>query len=538
MDLGECENILKDNYNISKNDSLYILQVITEEEGMKIPKLDYEVYYPLNNSKELTKLNLALCENTKIEISISVKINDLLDKYDPNSDYYNDICSKATSESGTDISLKDRKKEFVNNNMSLCEENCELIEYIKEKEKAKCSCNIKLSIPSDYNTKFNKNDFFKSFIDVRNIFNLNIMKCYKTVLKANSLMKNYGFSIIGTIMIFYFIDLFIFMTSSFNNIKKVVKSIAFSLKNNGNPIKKKKDKNKDKKKKRKKISEKNCIEDKNNKEIKPKQNISMQVTQNIIFNSFNRMDEKKDTIINKNNIYIDKILIIQDFELNSLEYEEALKLDHRNYLQYYGSLLKYNHPILFSFGSYDDYNSKIIKIFLFFFSFCLDFGINALFFNDDTMHKIYEDKGKFNFLYQIPQILYSTLISKLIDSFIRSFALTQDNIVEFKRKIINKEIIKYKIFFLSLKIKFILYFISTFIILTFLWYYITCFCGIYINTQIHLIKDCIISLIMSLFIPFVLYIIPGVFRISSLRAEKPSRKLLYNFSSFLEKWLC
>ena len=160
------------------------------------------------------------------------------------------------------------------------------------------------------------------------------------------------------------------------------------------------------------------------------------------------MDEIKDTIINKNNIYIDKILIIQDFELNSLEYEEALKLDHRNYLQYYGSLLKYNHPILFSFGSYDDYNSKIIKIFLFFFSFCLDFGINALFFNDDTMHKIYEDKGKFNFLYQIPQILYSTLISKLIDSFIRSFALTQDNIVEFKRKIINKEII-YFVFYIN-----------------------------------------------------------------------------------------
>ena len=34
------------------------------------------------------------------------------------------ICSKATSESGTDISLKDRRNEYVYNNMSLCEENC------------------------------------------------------------------------------------------------------------------------------------------------------------------------------------------------------------------------------------------------------------------------------------------------------------------------------------------------------------------------------------------------------------------------------
>ena len=86
---------------------------------MKIPKVEYEVYYPLNNISNLTKLNLSSCKDTKIEISISVKINGSLDKYDPNSNYYNNICSKATSESGTDISLKDRKNEYVNNNMSL-----------------------------------------------------------------------------------------------------------------------------------------------------------------------------------------------------------------------------------------------------------------------------------------------------------------------------------------------------------------------------------------------------------------------------------
>ena len=29
INLGECENILKDIYNISKNDSLYMLQIIS-----------------------------------------------------------------------------------------------------------------------------------------------------------------------------------------------------------------------------------------------------------------------------------------------------------------------------------------------------------------------------------------------------------------------------------------------------------------------------------------------------------------------------
>ena len=61
---------------------------------------------------------------------------------------------------------------------------------------------------------------------------------------------------------------------------------------------------------------------------------------------------------NKQNIY--KTLFKEDFELNSLYYKEAIKLVQRIYCQYYLSLLKYNHPILFSFGFYNDYNSKII----------------------------------------------------------------------------------------------------------------------------------------------------------------------------------
>ena len=544
MDLGECENILKSYYNISKTNSLYILQIISEE-GMKIPKVEYEVYYPLYNSNNLTKLNLSLCKDSKIEVSISVQIDDDLDKYDPKSDYYNDICSKATSDSGTDISLKDRKNEFVNNNMSLCEENCELIGYNHTKGKVKCSCDVKLNIPPNYDSKFDKKDFLKSFTDIENILNINIMKCYKTVLRLNSLIKNYGFIIVGFIIALYFFSLFTFIAVSFNIIKKEIYNIMFSSNIKGNPKKKKNSKNK-KKIKEKYLSKKDILDNENksnklklNEKNVNKLNYQGQLTLNIIKQSYNKMNKQKYSINNMNNKYLYNIFKLKDFEMNSLSYEKALKFDHRNYCQYYISLLKYNHSILFSFGCYNDYNSKIIKIFLFFFSFCLDFTINALFFTDDTMHKIYEDKGKFNFLYQIPQILYSTLISRFIDSFIRKFALTQDNIIELKQeraKIFIEQKIKKLLYIL--KCKFIIFFITTFMILLFLWYYITCFCGIYINTQIHLIKDTIISLITSLLIPFALYTIPGIFRICSLKVESSSRKILYNFSSFIENWLC
>ena len=76
---------------------------------MKIPKNEYERYYPFNNT--LTKLNLTSCEGTKIEISILVENSDSLDKYKSKNEYYNNICSQATSDSGSDINLQDRKYE-------------------------------------------------------------------------------------------------------------------------------------------------------------------------------------------------------------------------------------------------------------------------------------------------------------------------------------------------------------------------------------------------------------------------------------------
>ena len=53
------KNILKKEYNISLNETLYILQVISEEDkGMKIPKIEYEIFYPFYNNNTLTKLDL------------------------------------------------------------------------------------------------------------------------------------------------------------------------------------------------------------------------------------------------------------------------------------------------------------------------------------------------------------------------------------------------------------------------------------------------------------------------------------------------
>ena len=216
INLGECENELKRLYGISKNDSIYIIKFDTYYDEIKIPKIDYNIYYQLYNSS-LTHLNLSLCQNDNIDLLIPIEINDFLYKYNSSGDYYNNICSKTTSDFGTDISLNDRRNIFIDNKMTLCEENCVLTEYYYNLSKANCSCKIKTNVFKD-GIKFDKKKLIKSFIKVNNFANINIIKSYKIVFTKANLIKNYGAFIFLFLIILFFICLFIFYGKDINSI--------------------------------------------------------------------------------------------------------------------------------------------------------------------------------------------------------------------------------------------------------------------------------------------------------------------------------
>lgn len=119
-----------------------------------------------------------------------------------------------------------------------------VVDYNKETKKVKCSCDTKKSINSNYDFKFKKDDILKSFTDVKSILNLNIMKCFKVALSIKNLKNNYGFFIMLTILILFFITLFIFTSISFKKLKKKIKTIIWALTFNEKPLKKKRLKNK------------------------------------------------------------------------------------------------------------------------------------------------------------------------------------------------------------------------------------------------------------------------------------------------------
>ena len=151
------------------------------------------------------------------------------------------------------------------------------------------------------------------------------------------------------------------------------------------------------------------------------------------------------------------------------------------------------------------------------------------------MHKIYEDNGAFNIIYQIPQILYSSVVSAVINMILKQLSLSEKNILVLKQEKYIKKLRNYsKAIKNCLLIKFIIFFILSFILLFFFWYFIACFCAVYTNTQMILIKDTLISFGISMLYPIGLNLLPGMFRIPSLRTKKQKNgKCLYKLSGIV-----
>ena len=110
----------------------------------------------------------------------------------------------------------------------------------------------------------------------------------------------------------------------------------------------------------------------------------------------------------------------------------------------------------------------IQEIDLFFIGFSIEYIVNALFYNDDTMHKIYVSKSQFDLENQLPIIVYSSLISYILNSPLNFLALLNSAIIDFKKvNMKNNILIETQKLIKILIIKFVLYFIISCIFLLF-----------------------------------------------------------------------
>ena len=275
----------------------------------------------------------------------------------------------------------------------------------------------------------------------------------------------------------------------------------------------------------------------NDKNIKNKNRL----TKNIKLNTKNNKNNANNIIKSQNAKSINKNIkngkvkkennknkSLNDFEMNSLTYQDALRIDKRTYCQYYLSLLKTNHILIFTFFQFKDYNSQIIKIYIFFLSFSITYIVSAMFYSDSIMHKIYLDDGAFDFTYQLPQMFYSFTISTVLKTILNYFGLYEKSVISMKfLKNKDKE-------YFAIKCKILFFFIISYILIFCLWICLGCFCAVYKNTQIHLLLEALSSFAISFISPIFTCLIPGLFRIPSLKDRKGDKSLLFKFSKFFQ----
>ena len=208
-----------------------------------------------------------------------------------------------------------------------------------------------------------------------------------------------------------------------------------------------------------------------------------------------------------------------------MDYEESILYDKRNYWQYYWSLLKKKHMIILTFVSNDDYNVFLLKCSLFILSISLFFAINTLFYRDSTMHNIFSEQGRYNLLYQIPQILYSTMISFVMTLILKKLSLSQNELIKIKNELDQTKSKKLADESKNcLRIKLYSFFFVGLCFFGFFWYYISVFSAVYTNTQIYLIKDTLMSFGISMSYPLIINLFPGLFRLYALKSEKKDKK--------------
>ena len=457
-----------------------------------IPKVEYETFYPFNLIN-MTQLNLSICKDIKIYIRVPLNISkDDIVKHNSSSNLYNDICYVLKNEKGLDKPIKARRDDFIKYNLSGCEEGCEFSEYDIINKNALCSCFTKINLPILSEIKVDKKKLYSNFKNIKNIGNFKMLRCMHLLFDVSNIFKNSSNYMSISLLLINTVSIFVvefYDRIKFNNfLNKLIKTNN----NNNNNINNNKKKKKSFRKKIKKLSSKflernpnwisfmnlykngqrnhNYINNpiNNNKKInnknrnkgilgriKPKSR-TLKIQKKNEFKLPNKKNKFLNQSRNRTNSHlktktsstVNNLIRKQinynynDNEVNNLEFEEAIIIDHRTYCLYYISLIKTKHILFSTFCYFKDYNAQIIKIYMFFFTFVSNFVFSAMFYSETTMNKIYMDDGAFDLTYQLPKMIYSLIISTLLKMLLNYLGLYENSLIAIKKCIKSKNDIK------------------------------------------------------------------------------------------------
>ena len=205
--------------------------------------------------------------------------------------------------------------------------------------------------------------------------------------------------------------------------------------------------------------------------------------------------------------------------LNIYNFKEAIKYDKRSLCIIYYIFLISKQVILHALFYNSPLEPLAIRLSLLKLILGCDLALNAIFYTDDKVSERYNSSSsieEFTFTNNLTVILLSTLIGHIIFLFLgflnnstneirKLFRIEEERIKNNKNYSVSvlrkKEIIcEIKNILKEYKIKIIFFYIIEFSLMIFFWYYVTIFCYIYQKTQLSWLLDCLITIIIRIFI--------------------------------------
>ena len=564
----------QDSINIILGNPLFVFKIENKVPPCKIPFVDYILF--TRDASDDFENNLYYYNNCmqKLYYYIPVNINvDELYLYNKSDNYYKEECKVFKSKNGTDIPLYSRKKFFNTRFLSPCENNCQFEGYVTfhGTPSFECKCNIKEDLVSitelNYMALTNESSLLYQFDIEPKLTNFDVIKCYYLIASVDYITKNPGFYLLSLILLFLFIIIFIFIFKGYNSLSQRIDE-AIKMKfhpeldvSNKNlivlkiKIKHKNSSRIKKNKNKRSKSTKNMNRDMN----KPK---TINIRGNSVASHNNMMSNKNsdpknqltkvDSLgqLNKENDG-NAYTFENDYELNNISFQQAIKIDNREFCDLYRSLIKNKQLIMFSFFDFNSYNSPIIKKTIFFLSFIYHYVFNAFFFTDEILDTIFEEEGKYNPLVLVPLAVYSAMITTVFIKLLVDFlVLTEKQVLRIKNEETEEKANDEKKCLLKITIiKLCIFFSINIILLIFFWFYLTCFNAVYPNTQIFLVINTAISFVISNIIPLIYNLIPAFIRndiltnknIKKMKSKKKSSEFtdaeyVYSIGLFLQKF--
>ena len=205
-----------------------------------------------------------------------------------------------------------------------------------------------------------------------------------------------------------------------------------------------------------------------------------------------------------------------DWDIQDMDYEEAIIYDKRSYIKMYWSFLIDSQIILGTFCTDNHLNLLVIKLSFFICTFQISFFLNALFYTDDYISYAYHYDGVLDFFSGLPKSIYSFVATLITTNLLKMLSNSQSELMKvIREKGKNKnyvEIIDMKLN--KLRKKLIIYFILIFLLGSFFLYYVTSFCAVYKHSQKYWFYGCLesfgidslVALIICIFLSFLRYI--------------------------------